>query len=153
MCDSQPDVAALIRQWSETLTMRTMRAWWSHVRASGLSMPQFGVLMFLYHGGSCGVNDVGERMDVSGAAASQLIERLVQAGLVERTENPDDRRARLIALSARGRALVEQGTVQRYLWLDQLVALLDPEHRQAVLTALPYLIDAESALRVQDLQT
>jgi DNA-binding MarR family transcriptional regulator len=112
-------------------------------------MPQFGVLMFLYHGGQCGVHDVGQRLEVTDAAASQIIERLVQAGLVARTENPTDRRARLIALTDKGCALVEQGISERHRWLDELVAALDEERRHAVLAALPLLIEAEKRLRGQ----
>jgi len=130
--------------------VRSMHEWWSYVRATGLSMPQFGVLMFLFHGGTCSVNDVGQRMEVTGAAASQLIERLVQAGWVERSENPADRRARLIALTPKGRALVEQGIVERHRWLDELVATLDEERRRAVLVALAWLTDAEKRLEESD---
>ena len=138
--------ATLLREWIESITMRSLHEWWRYVRATGLSMPQFGVLMFLYHGGTCSVNDVGQRMEVTGAAASQLIERLVQANLVERSENPADRRARLITLTSKGRLLVKEGMLERHRWLDELVATLDEERRHAVITALSHLIDAEKQL-------
>ncbi len=143
---SNHDTSKLIRDWVESIAMRSLREMSSYVRATGLSWPQFGVLMLLYHGGVCGVTRLGQRMEISGAGASQLIERLVQAGLVQRSENPDDRRARVIALSDKGCELVEQGISQRYQWLDKLVAGLDDERRQAVLAALPLLMDAEHSL-------
>ena len=147
MCADQPGVEALLREWIEALTLRSMRALRSYVRATGLSMAQFVVLSSLYHGGSCGVSDVGQHLDVSGAAASQLTERLVQAGLVERSEHPADRRVRLVDLTPKGRTLVAQGIAELHLWLDQLVSQLDEEQVQAVLNALPHLIEAERSLR------
>ena len=75
-----------------------------------------------------------------------VLQRLVQAGLVGRTEDPADRRARLISLSPRGRALVEQGLAERYRWVDRLATTLNGERLQTLLEALPILIDAERAL-------
>ena len=56
-------------------------------------MPLLSLPMRLHYGGGCGVNDIGKGFGVSGAAVSQMVERLVQAGLVARVEDPDDRRA------------------------------------------------------------
>jgi DNA-binding MarR family transcriptional regulator len=123
-----------------------MRDWTCYVRATGLSLPQFGLLMRLYHGGRCEVHDIGEHFAVTSAAASQLVERLVQAGLVERTEDPDDRRARQIALSAKGRSLVERGIGQRHRWVDELVSGLTQSEKAVVGKALPTLVEAEKRL-------
>ncbi len=102
------DTVNAIRQWMETFTMRSMQDMTRYVRNCGLSMAQFSLLMRLYHGGGCEVHDIGQEFGVSSAAASQLVDRLVQGGLVARTENPEDRRVRRIALSAKGRALIDR---------------------------------------------
>jgi DNA-binding MarR family transcriptional regulator len=73
----------------------------------------------------------------------------VHAGLVARTENPDDRRARQIELSPKGRALIDTGVEERYLWLDDMVAGLPLKERAALLSSLPHLIAAEKALPVR----
>src|SRR5208283_3212855 len=103
------EVAGVIRQWMEAFTMRSLGDWRRFVKSSGLSMPQLSLLMRLYYGGGCGVHDIGSGFGVSSAAASQLVDRLVHAGLVARVEDPDDRRARQIALSAKGRGLIQRG--------------------------------------------
>lgn len=146
------NVAKLLREWIETITIRSLYKWWGYYRTTGLSVAQFGVLTFLYHGGTCSVSAIGQRMEVSGAAASQLIERLVQAGLVERSENPADRRARRIVLTAKGREVVERGIAERYRWLDELVANLDEPRRRAVLAALLLLVQAEQKLPASALE-
>jgi DNA-binding MarR family transcriptional regulator len=138
--------AAALREWMEASTARSMRDFWHYAKKSGLSMPQFGLLRRLYHGGECEVHDVGKHFDVSSAAASQLVDRLVQAGLVERTENPDDRRARRVALSARGRVVMEQGIEESYRWVDELIAGVGSSGRAVVRQALAELTAAEAAL-------
>ena len=61
---------------------------------TGLSFSQINILMRLLHGGNTGVSEVGSQLGVTNAAASQAVDRLVQLGLIERTEDPDDRRAK-----------------------------------------------------------
>jgi DNA-binding MarR family transcriptional regulator len=136
MRDAEP-LADSIRHLMETFFMRSMRDWTRYVRSAGLSLPQFGLLMRLHHGGHCEVREIGEHFDITSPAASQLVERLVQGGLVERTEDPDDRRARQITLSARGRALVEAGIRERYRWVGDLVTGLSSKEAAAVKAALP----------------
>ena len=57
-------------------------------------MPQIYTLMYLYHEGEMRYPDIGVLMGVGKAAASQLVERLVQQDLVERVEDENDRRAK-----------------------------------------------------------
>ena len=144
------DITIIIRQWMESFFMRSMRDWTRYVRRVGLSVPQFGLLMRLYHGGRCEVHDIGEHFAITSAAASQLTEKLVKSGLVERAEDPDDRRARQIALTAKGRSLVARGIEERYRFVDELVASLTGRERDAVRTALPTLLKAEERLAGAD---
>ena len=144
--DAPGDVAGVVRQWVEASDRRSLAAWRRFVRGEGLSMPQLSVLMRLYHGGGCSVRDVGRGLAVSSAAASQMVDRLVQSGLVAREENPRDRRARDVGLSARGRQLIERGLRARYRWVEDLVGALPAPRRAGVLRVLPALIEAERLL-------
>ena len=135
------ELAASIRQLMESFFMRSMRDWTRYVKGTGLSIPQFGLMMRLFHGGSCGVHDVGEHFAITSAAASQLVEKLVQAGLVERAEDPDDRRARRLTLTEKGRSLVTESVEERYRWLRQLVDGLSPQERRALQKSLPAFRD------------
>jgi DNA-binding MarR family transcriptional regulator len=140
------EAAQVIRSWMETFMTRSMHDTLRFAKRTGLSMPQFGLLRRLYHGGECEVHDIGKQFDVSSAAASQLVDKLVQSGLVARTENPEDRRARQIALTEKGRALVDTANEESYRWVASLVAELSPEQKAAVLRSLPALIEAEGRL-------
>ncbi len=140
------EITAAIHEWVESFFMRSMRDWTRFVRGTGFSLPQVGLLMRLYHGGHCEVHDIGEHFATTSAAASQLVERLVQAGLVERTQDPDDRRARQIALTAKGRALVETGIAERHRWVDALVSEMSAAEKAEVGKALPILLEAQKRL-------
>ena len=109
-------------------------------------MPQFSVLMQLHHRGPCGMSEISERFDITAAAASQLTEKLVQGGYIERTEDPNDRRAKLIQLTDSGVELIEAGIKERYRWMDELVSNLPPEDRPSVSEALKVLTEAARRL-------
>jgi len=138
--------AELIRRWVQASDMRSMAEWRRFVRGAGLSMPQLSLLMRLYHGGGCGVHDLGKGLGVSSAAASQMVDRLVQADLVARAESLQDRRVRRVELSARGRQLIQRGIRRRYRWVDELVGELAPDAKLTVRRILPALIEAERRL-------
>ena len=140
------DLAGEIRRWMEPVIIRSMHGMSHFARSMGLSMPQFSLLMRLFHHGACEVHDIGRQFEVSSAAASQLVDRLVQSGLVLRQETPGDRRVRMIALGDRGRDLIRRGMKERYRWVDELVQELPSERRDAILEALPALMEAERKL-------
>jgi DNA-binding MarR family transcriptional regulator len=140
------EVLAVIREWMEASTMRSMENWRHFVKSTGLSMPQFGLLMRLHYGGGCEVHDIGSHLDISSAAASQMVDRLVQSGLVLREESPDDRRVRQVTLTAKGQELIQRGIAEHHGWVDDLVRELTPEQRSQALKAIPSLIEAEKRL-------
>jgi len=49
---------------------------------------------------------LAERMGMTKGAISKLADRLLAKGLIERTENPQDKRAHSLSLTAEGRAMV-----------------------------------------------
>ncbi len=135
-----------LRSWAEVSTQRSMRDFAHFVRAAGLSMPQTNTLMRLYHQHTCGVSDIGRELGISSAAASQMIDRMVQQGLLARTECPGDRRIRELSLTAKGRALVEQAMDARHHWLAALPARLTREQQDAAVLSLTRLTEAARAL-------
>lgn len=135
-----------IRSWMDVFMHRSMRSWGQYAKSTGLGMPQFSILMQLHHKGACGVSDISERFDVTNAAASQLVDKLVQNGLVKRDEDPNDRRAKLLNLTDKGRKLIQQGIEQRYGWMEGLAGRLSPEERARVSEALNIMTEAAQEL-------
>src|SRR5688572_23485865 len=135
-------IKTALRRWMEIVMTRSMHDWVHYVKNSGISMPQFRLLMQLYYQGtSCGISQISDDMSVTNAAASQLVDKMVQNGLLERAEDPHDRRAKQVTISERGREFVRDGIEQRYLWVNELAENLSAEERQSVLDALTILTD------------
>jgi len=135
-----------IRQCMDVFATRSIHDWSRYVKTSGLSMPLFAILMHLYYRTSCSVSDLSEYLDISAAAASQMVDRLVQNGLVERTEEPNDRRAKHLTLRSKGLALIETGLATRHIWVEAVMDRLSPEERSRVQEGLDIL-----ARHLQDL--
>jgi DNA-binding MarR family transcriptional regulator len=150
--NSSVELVETIRRWMDIAMHRSMRDRTHFAKAKGLSMAQFGLLMQLHYRGNCGVTDISERFEITSAAVSQLVEKLVQSNLVERAEDPNDRRAKQIQLSARGRALIEKSTSERYHWVDQLVASLEPKDREKIAEALSFLTEAARRLETEPMK-
>ena len=146
---SSPQLIQTIRQFMDFAMHHSMRERVHFAKATGLSMPQFGILMQLHYRGNCGVSDIGERFDISNAAASQLVEKLVQSGLIQREEDPADRRAKLLNLTDKGKQLIQQGIEERYRWVDTLAAKLTPEERAKVAEAMNIMIQTARELETE----
>ncbi len=108
---------------------------------TGLSRPQIHALLHIYHAGECRVSDLRALSDSSPAAASQLVDRLVHHGLVQRTEDPQNRRIKRLRLTDKGLQLINRGITSNRS-LANLLAALTPEQRRTVHAAFGYLAQA-----------
>jgi DNA-binding MarR family transcriptional regulator len=135
-----------VRVFMDLLVSRSMRGWKRFARDTGLSMQQFSIIMQLHYRGPCSISDIGDRFETTSAAASQLAEKLVQSGYLERTEDPNDRRTRMLSLSPKGRDLIEQGMKARYDWVDGLALHLSPEEMRRIAGALELMAGAAQQL-------
>ena len=88
-------------------------------------------------------------MQVSPAGASQMVERLVQQGLVRRVESPGDRRVRQVYLTEEGRRMVETSSAARQKWVEELTASLTDEQMALIGAAWRILTDRAAALEFQ----
>jgi DNA-binding MarR family transcriptional regulator len=131
-----------IFQHFEFFMQSSMQGMLGSMKQSGLSMPQIYTLMYLYHTGEVRISDIAVLMEVGKAAASQLVERLVQQGLVERVEDEQDRRARKIRLLPKSLPFIEKGFEVHRQQMQRVFASLSPEKRAAVQTAFMYLMEA-----------
>ena len=138
---------ATLQQWIEVSMHRSMRDFIRFARESGLSMSQMGTLFHLHGRGSCGVTDLGDHLGVTSAAASQMLERLAQQGLILRTEDPSDRRVKQIILTDKGHQVLQESIRARQSWLYDLASTLSDAEKEASIKALSVLIDKANDLR------
>ena len=134
-------ISEVIQEWSEVFMHRSGREFKRFMDKTDLSFSQVNVLMRLFHGGNCDVSGIGEEMGVSNAAASQAVDRLVQLGMIERTEDPNDRRSKRLALTQKGCVLVESGIKDRSQWIKDLTVMLTMEQQQTIISALTILTE------------
>jgi DNA-binding MarR family transcriptional regulator len=140
MPDSDPFVAAM-QEWMEMSMDRSIRDFLRYSRESGLSMSQLGALFHVHRLGSSGVTDLGEHLGVTSAAASQMLERLVQQDLILRSTDPKDRRVKRIVLTPRGLKVLKESIRARQRWLYDLAEALPSPEKEPVTRALNTLIE------------
>src|SRR5689334_531002 len=78
-----------------------------NIASLGLGLSDFAVLEVLLHKGPLPVNTIGEKVRLTSGSVSVAIDRLEAKGLVERRNDPEDRRSRVVHLTAAGRKLIE----------------------------------------------
>jgi DNA-binding MarR family transcriptional regulator len=106
-----------------------------------LTSAQAGALFTIPAEGGASVNAISESLGLAQSAASVLVQRLEQAGLIERQTDPADRRAVLITLTARGRSLRTRA-IERAHRMNTVVARGFSSDEQAIIARwLQHIID------------
>ena len=121
-----------VRQISERVAMG--RALWrelvvgfaSQLGALRLGFTQLAALYVLADGGTTTVSDLADALGRSPSATSRLVDGLVRRRLVERREEPEDRRQRTVWLTQRGHALLRMVDRAR---ADQFLTAVRPMPR------------------------
>jgi DNA-binding MarR family transcriptional regulator len=105
-------VAPQVSRWVERLLAE---------HEPGLTLAQYLALEEL-DGGEVRATELAQGAGVSRSAVSQLVASLVNEGLVERAEAPDDRRGRALTLSAEGKRALRAARGLLRTRLDALLA-------------------------------
>jgi DNA-binding MarR family transcriptional regulator len=130
-----------LQEWIEVSMRSSMRHFIGYARERGLSMSNFGAMFHIHNIGSCGVTDLGDHLGITSAAASQMLERLVQQKLILRTEDPNDRRVKQIVLTDKGNRILEEGILARLGWMDDLAKRLSDDEKKTIIEGLNILIN------------
>jgi len=117
------------------------------IEESGLSMTQCKALLEL---GGLGrepqprqVSDLAETFGVSVPSMSRAVEALVREGRVTRLEDPEDRRVRHVAITEKGKELVDELLVVRQAGLEAFAQTLSAGQRRKLDAAVDALMDRE----------
>ena len=139
MLEMDPLVSTLYEAFS-IFRRRLMGNLFVFARDKGLSMGQFGALLHINQKGGCGVSDIGSDLGITNSAASQMLDRLVQVKLISRTEDPSDRRGKLIVLTDLGRQILVEGNLANQKWLEDLAHSMTTDEQEQVRLAVDILI-------------
>jgi len=117
------------------------------IEESGLSMTQCKALLEL---GGLGqteeawqVSDLAELFGVSVPSMSRAVDALVGERLASRVEDPDDRRVRRIAITEKGKQLVNTLLVVRQAGLEAFAASLSADQRRKLDAAIEALMERD----------
>jgi DNA-binding MarR family transcriptional regulator len=131
-----------------TLAISTSSAWIE----LDLSMAQLKTLWIIHAAGVASIGEIAETLGVGQPTASHLVDRLVQAQLVARAEDPLDRRRTLAQLSVSGKELIERLQRIRNEPLRRWLAQLDEAALEALRQGLRALDQvASEAIQPADL--
>jgi DNA-binding MarR family transcriptional regulator len=106
---------------------------------------EFGVMIHLHDTPGIDQNTLVERMALDRTSVSAMVYRLEQLGLIERSVNGADRRARVLRLSAAGKALHDRQLPKALAAQERILAVLKPAERRALIAMLVRVIEANQS--------
>ena len=148
---------SLAEKVSDTLNQFAAQVIWSSaadmlilLRREELSLPRYVTLMFLEHRGGASVSAISEYLNLALGTTSRLVEQLVCARYVTRTEDPTDRRLKLITLAPKGQKLLLEIRRLYILDLAQQLGRLPPTLLTDTLLVMTQVLDQLHADAVAD---
>ncbi|HVZ75194.1 MAG TPA: MarR family transcriptional regulator [Polyangia bacterium] len=129
------DLMGLVHRRSAGSTLALMNE-------AGLTMAQMVALYVLDHLGPQTVSAIASFLNLSPAATSHLVDRLVGSGFVGRTEDPVDRRQKRVAITRAGQALAARVHQERAREFGSALALLAPELQTQFARVLGRVVEA-----------
>ena len=116
------------------------------LQPAGLTAAQAEVIAVLRDAdGPLTVREVGDRLVCEGGSPSRLVSTVVAAGLIERTEHPDDRRAVALSLTSAGRRAARAVAAAERQLHDWLGAALSEREAAALVRGLRKLVAGRPA--------
>ncbi|HEU0088728.1 MAG TPA: MarR family winged helix-turn-helix transcriptional regulator [Pseudonocardiaceae bacterium] len=107
-----------------------------------MTLPQLRVLVMVASSGPLNLAAVADGLGVHPSNATRACDRLVTAGLLDRRDNPDDRRNLVLGLTGAGQRLVEELMSSRRKAIEKVVARMPAEHRRGLVVALRSFVEA-----------
>lgn len=99
----QLDVRGCTSMRLQAAAKLAMQVYAQYFNESGLTGPQFAALAFLYRDGGLSVGRLAELLDTDQTTVTRNLRLMEQRGLVRQDVAPEDRRRRIIQITADGR--------------------------------------------------
>ncbi|MGE5578146.1 MAG: MarR family winged helix-turn-helix transcriptional regulator [Syntrophothermus sp.] len=130
------------RLFCRTLTSVVFEPALKVARSHEVTEAQLDCLRYIAGRKDCTSGDVARGLRISPAAATNLVDRLVKKGLVNRQEDPEDRRIVLLSLTPSGSETFEEITRSEDENFEEILSRLQPRHRDLLLQALTAFVKA-----------
>jgi DNA-binding MarR family transcriptional regulator len=110
----------------------------------GLTVKHYGLLTLLVHEGAVSQGRLGEVMRIDRTTMVALIDELERAGLVDRTRNPEDRRAYALAATAEGKRIQRRAATLMKRVYDETLSPLSTDERDELRRMLIAVIEGQT---------
>ena len=121
--------------------------------AEEVTLTQYRTLIVLASRGPQNLAGLAEAVGVTPATATRMCDRLVRKDLIRRRTERDDRRQLRVALTTRGRSLVDAVTVRRRQEIARIMSEIPVEQQAILVQALGRLASAAGEVPEQDWTT
>lgn len=101
-----------------------------------ITIPQFRTLVLLSNRGPINLATLAGLLGVQPSAAGRMVDRLVNAGLIDRLPHPTSRRELLAALTEHGNEVVREVTRQRRVEIARIAERMPLPERHGLVRAL-----------------
>lgn len=119
-----------LEQYERVMFTHIMLSMARTLKDDNLSLAQVAALHWLQMRGQLRITDIAEVLAIQLPGASKIASDLVERGLVERREDPADRRAKVLTMTEAGHALIETMSKRRSREAPLAMAGLDGEVSQ-----------------------
>ena len=120
-------------------------------KADDIGLSDFVVLEMLLHKGPQKVNAIGRKIALTSGAITTAVDRVEQRGLVARTFDPKDRRARVVTLTPKGETLIRRMFDRHVQVMERATSGLSVAERSTLVALLKKLgLSAERQLEEED---
>jgi DNA-binding MarR family transcriptional regulator len=119
--------------------MRAVRRIRAERSSEAITDGQYAVLAVLDCDGPQTPRVLADHEHVQPPSMTRTVNHLVEAGLVTRTDHPDDGRQVLVAITEAGRAEVKETRRRRTAWLAGRLSELTPQEREVLAQATEIL--------------
>jgi DNA-binding MarR family transcriptional regulator len=111
----------------------------------GLTLAELRILRVLHEQGSSPMNRFSAETMLSQPSITGIVDKLEEAGLVERVRSLEDRREVLIAITSKGDEVYAKGMDLHRQFVEKALSALEADEVDAVMTLLKKLADASDA--------
>ena len=131
----------LTRQLMVVINQRSAGDTLAIMNKAHLTLPQMVAMHILEGCGGQSISAIATRLGLSVAATSHLVDRLVHARFVVRTEEAADRRQKRVEIAPPGRKLLSQIHESRQREMNRVMARLSPRVRKDIELLLLAMIE------------
>jgi DNA-binding MarR family transcriptional regulator len=95
-----------------------------------ITLPQARVLLILMDRESCSMQQIARAIGLRASTITNMVDRLVRMGLVERRRSANDRRVVTVSLTAKGRRVLERIRREKHRTAMEMYEHLSPRERR-----------------------